>query len=255
MNTQLVFVGYHRSGTSAVTQNFAKANLFVGEILLEAKTTNPYGHFEDVEFLAINRSILESNYLNWKLKNNPVPVIRNEVYDNALDLIAKRDSCFSVWGFKDPRSCLFLDFWHSVLRNPKYVITLRHFSSCIDSIMRRTLYDYYVIEDQIQAENNKLDLFNYNSICINWCIYMSSVLAFISLRNPDILVLNIDEINQDISIIDRCNQKFGTQLKSIKLSDTFDNNAFKRQNPFEYNINPDILRIANNIWNQLLSIV
>ena len=73
-----------------------------------------------------NRAILESNSLNWKLRHNPVPVIKNDAYEIALDLIAKRDSCFSVWGFKDPRSCLLLDFWHSVLRNPKYIITLKH---------------------------------------------------------------------------------------------------------------------------------
>ena len=84
---------------------------------------------------------------------------------------------------------------------------------------------------------------------------MSSVLGFLSLRKPDNLVFNLDEIDKDISIIDRCNQKFGTQLKTIKLSDTFDSKFFKKQKPIENNINPNILRIANNIWNQLLSIV
>ena len=255
MNLQLVFIGYHRSGTSAITQHFAEADLFVGNNLLGANPSNPYGHFEDLEFLAINRSILDSNSTDWQTKTNVTAVIKNEAYDLASNLIAKRDTLFNIWGFKDPRTCLLLDFWHSLLSNPKYIVCLRHYSFCIDSIMRRTLRDYYTIEEDDVAEKIKLDLFNYDAICANWCVYMSSLLSFLKGREQDFIIINMDMLDENLSFTELSNKKFGTDLEPIKLSKTFNSKLFKSKIHAEQNINPKLLRIANNLWNQLLSIV
>ena len=255
MSTQFVFVGYHRSGTSAITQNFAQANLFIGRDLLGVKESNPYGHFEDIDFLAINRAILESNSTNWKTKSSFTPVIKNDAYEIASELIAKRDSLYEFWGFKDPRTCLVLDFWHSLLSNPKYVVCLRHYSYCVDSIMRRMRNDYYSLEKKENAENIKLELYNFDSICLNWCVYMSSVLFFLKVRTPDFLIVNMDNVIDELSIVEQCNIKFGSNFKPIKLSETFDSRYFKNNKNIELNINPSLLRIANNIWNELVNIV
>ncbi len=84
---------------------------------------------------------------------------------------------------------------------------------------------------------------------------MSSVLFFLKVRTPDFLIINMDNVRDELSIVEQCNIKFGSDFKPIKLSETFDSRYFKNNKNIELNINPSLLRIANNIWNELVNIV
>ena len=54
MSSVLLVAGFHRSGTSVVTDLLQRSGLYVGEELLDPAPSNPYGHFEDTEVVDIH---------------------------------------------------------------------------------------------------------------------------------------------------------------------------------------------------------
>ncbi len=63
MSDQLIIAGFHRSGTSATAQLLRQAGLFIGDELLDANSSNPYGHFEDREIVTLYDQSLADNDL------------------------------------------------------------------------------------------------------------------------------------------------------------------------------------------------
>lgn len=255
MNTQIAIVGYHRSGTSAIAQHCQAAGLFLGEDLLGAKPTNPFGHYEDREFFEINQAILGLNFDTWDMVSDFMPVVTPDCAKLALDAVSKRNAEFATWGFKDPRTCVLLDFWHSVLPNPKYLICLRHYSACIDSVMRRRQRDYFEINDLDLARNIAPYALNFEAACANWCVYMAAVLKFLTFRQPDTLVVRIDTLSNDASVAGALGKRFDLPLKSVPLSLTFRPELFQSEKLPDLPINPELWNTAEALWTQLVEFV
>ena len=58
MSHQLIIAGFHRSGTSLVSQLLHRAGLFLGYDLMGASFSNPHGHYEDIEVYDLHEQIL-----------------------------------------------------------------------------------------------------------------------------------------------------------------------------------------------------
>ena len=56
--TVIIVLGGHRSGTSAVAGVCHELGLFMGQSLIGKSRDNARGHFEDVEFVALNKAIV-----------------------------------------------------------------------------------------------------------------------------------------------------------------------------------------------------
>jgi len=139
----LMVVGMHRSGTSLISNWLYRCGLQLGEHLLEAGNGNIEGHFEDVEFLRMHEEILTSN---------DFPAT-GYVYDKVIDIsiyqIAKLKSVIKVknqlyrqWGWKEPRTCLFLDLYRELLPNSKYMVIVRDYAAVVHSILKRDFAEY-----------------------------------------------------------------------------------------------------------------
>ncbi|MDP4350266.1 hypothetical protein QSG17_25820, partial [Escherichia coli] len=55
----------------------------------------------------------------------------------AAALIAVRAGRGSGWGWKDPRTTLFLDFWSEFLPDARYLLVFRRPWEVVDSLFRR----------------------------------------------------------------------------------------------------------------------
>ncbi|MGZ3766839.1 MAG: sulfotransferase [Mucilaginibacter sp.] len=134
----LMVVGMHRSGTSLITNWLYRCGLQVGEHLVEANDGNVEGHFEDVEFLRMHEEILASNDLS----------MAGMVYDKEINIsvyqIEKLKSVIKIknrrykqWGWKEPRTCLFLDTYRELLPQSKYLVIVRDYTSVVNSLLKR----------------------------------------------------------------------------------------------------------------------
>src|SRR3954453_7575771 len=125
-NKVLVILGMHRSGTSLAAQWLQRCGLHIGDRLVGAGRGNIEGHFEDRDFLDLHRNILiSSNLPDTGLVSEFDSASNNTHLAEIRKLIGLKNSLYEEWGWKEPRTCLFLEQYMNVLPAAKYIILLR----------------------------------------------------------------------------------------------------------------------------------
>lgn len=135
----LIVGGMHRSGTSLLASLCEGAGVSMGDRLLGVGGGgNPKGHYEDCDFLEFHQQALLANGLNPAGYTTQATIhVPEAMLDRAESLIASRSGPDRLWGWKDPRTILFLDFWHALLPNAKYLFVFRSPWEVIESFFRR----------------------------------------------------------------------------------------------------------------------
>ena len=134
----LIITGMHRSGTSVVAAALASAGLHVGSRLMPGGRGNPRGHFEDLDFVSLHERILRANGIGTEgfttATEIPVPP---SLADEAVLLVEQRRLGQTPWGWKDPRTTLFLEWWARLLPEARFLLLFRSPAEVIDSLFRR----------------------------------------------------------------------------------------------------------------------
>jgi hypothetical protein len=129
----------HRSGTSLITNWLYHCGLQVGESLLGADIGNEEGHYEDVEFLRLHEEILSGNGLSpGGLIHDQQVSISEYQLAKLKAVIGVKENHYEQWGWKEPRTCLFLDTYHELLPGAKYLIIIRDYTAVVSSLLKRT---------------------------------------------------------------------------------------------------------------------
>jgi hypothetical protein len=114
-----------------VARILGECGVYLGEAdrLVPAKPTNPEGHFEHVDFLHVNRTVLRKLLGSWDRPPHPLawralgwrlrPL--RELASELIDEMASQ----SPWAWKDPRTSLTLPFWLPLLPNVRIVLCVR----------------------------------------------------------------------------------------------------------------------------------
>lgn len=136
-NSPLIIVGMHRSGTSLTARWLQMCGLHLGSELVPATRSNREGHYEDLEITRLHREILRRNGLTYLTRREvPIHTTEQDRYE-AQRLVVERAASSPAWGWKDPRTSLFLPFWQDVVPAAKYLIVYRHYAQVVDSLLRR----------------------------------------------------------------------------------------------------------------------
>lgn len=135
--TITVVLGMHRSGTSALAKLLNNLGLASGDRLLPANEHNADGHFEDIDVLAIDETVLKRLGTVWHLPLNPSRLTQAldrgdlaEELSQAAALIKDRVARYPNWFVKEPRLSLLMPFWQRVFAqegiSARYVWMVRH---------------------------------------------------------------------------------------------------------------------------------
>ena len=129
----VLVVGMHRSGTSAVARvlNLLGLPLCDASDLMPHLNGNPTGHWESQTLMQFNERLLAEIGAYW----NFVPDVDGPVgaWHGLARHAAEARGTFlrlhptATWVWKDPRLCVLLPFWRTVLAcDPPVVLVLRH---------------------------------------------------------------------------------------------------------------------------------
>jgi GT2 family glycosyltransferase len=124
----------HHSATSLVAELFRRAGVFMGERLIPPDAFKPRGYFEDTEFVTLSREMLaaacpqgDEGWPDWGWTTQEH--LREEIWTRyegrGRQLADARNASHPLWGWKDPRASLLLDFWLRILPNAKFIFVCR----------------------------------------------------------------------------------------------------------------------------------
>ena len=134
----LVVAGMHRSGTSLVASLVAGAGVSMGTRLLAAGRGNERGHFEDLDFQELHQKALRASGFHADgILAGGAPDVPEGLESRARELVAARRATGKPWGWKDPRTLLFLDFWTEAVPEASWLFVFRSPWEVADSLYRR----------------------------------------------------------------------------------------------------------------------
>ncbi len=197
-NVTVIIAGMPRSGTSFTASVFQRAGLDLGQKLMAPGHGNVKGFFEDLDVVAFHESVLRSQGVHpvgWTLRDDiPVP----EPFVSRARAYVDRQSASDQWGWKDPRTTLFLDFWAGLLPDARFLLVYRAPWEVVDSIYRRG--------DELFAEEPEL------AIRV-WQHYNRLLLGFYDRYPERCLVASVYSVaGQTEALIEAANTRFHTRL-------------------------------------------
>jgi hypothetical protein len=175
----------HRSGTSLLASIVQQAGVRIGERLLPANWGNPRGYFEDMDFLNLHDRMLSRCGQGVYVQDlSLLGSTHEEDRRQAEQLVSERRS-HGLWGWKDPRTALFLSFWEELLDQAHYLLVYRHPLDVVLSLRRRQA-DVEILADPMIALQT-------------WKVHNRSILDLYR-RCPQRCVLcDIEAVVEDIS--------------------------------------------------------
>jgi hypothetical protein len=224
----LIVAGFHRSGTSLVCQVLHRAGLFLGYDLMGAAFSNPHGHFEDIEIYNLHEQILADNGQTWMVSEPFLPVITRSHWRRMEQIIQKRNAEHNLWGFKDPRLCLFMMIWKHMLPNAKALLIYRHFSDTTYSLGRRQSTE--LLSDPTGSQGRYRRFWEEPDLGLRmWLTHNEALLTFARTYPEDTLAVSLDMLQNGFPVIRMVNQRWGLGLNEVPTSEVFDPTVIERR--------------------------
>lgn len=198
----------HRSGTSLVASVLQKAGLHIGRDVDWPGPGNPRGHFEDQDFFWLHEDMLAAaGESPFTAGDDPAPAASAEFERRARALVAARDA-LPLWGWKEPRTCLFLDFWEPILPQARHLFLYRHPVDVALSLWRRNT-DPELRKDPTLAVRA-------------WEVYNRRLLAFRDRHAERVFLAQVPALTADFAeLVRRLRVKFGLPLHDGSVGSVF----------------------------------
>ena len=128
----------HRSGTSVISQWLQKCGLHIGNDLLGPAAGNEDGHFEDHDFVRVHEEILKQFFLPHSgLTPLALPTLQEDQKEKIKQLVENKQLQHIEWGWKDPRTCLFLSTYRQIIPSAFYLVIVRDPFATVSSLINR----------------------------------------------------------------------------------------------------------------------
>lgn len=147
---QVIVLGMHRSGTSAVTRliNMMGAHVGTEAELIGSNHENPKGFWERRDVIELNDALLAEAGCNWYSLGNwshngaDEPEFANPQLREKCQSIINDLNIYRNWVIKDPRLCHTLPYWMPLLKNPVLISVYRYPLEIAQSLKNRNHFPF-----------------------------------------------------------------------------------------------------------------
>jgi hypothetical protein len=249
---QLLVVGFHRSGTSMLTQWLRNAGLFVGRRLMEPNVSNVDGHFEDMDFFRLHEKILRYNQSSWQYTGETDLEVPEFYRREMRRLVKMRNREYEVWGFKDPRTVLFLEDWYEEMNDPYTVVIYRHYTETTRSLLQRAVRDWLANPHGSQLSFWRDPTRGYRM----WLAYNRRLIEHCRRHSDRCIVVSQQAILEGYPIVTEIRDRFGIALDE-KAPSGIDTGKLSSSAPLPPPPTSALKRELDEVWAQLqeLSVV
>ncbi len=237
----LTVAGMHRSGTSLTAQWLARCGVHVGDAcaLSAAAIGNPRGQFEDEDFVRLHESILRDNGLDSSMVRGLIPLhVSRAREDVARELIRVREG-HGLWGWKDPRTALFLSLWKRLLPDLRVLAVYRPPDAVVDSLLRRRQarsrlerpasllgldgVHWLGARARVAIRRSWCNLAMVRRHAEVWARYNAQLVEFAAQHPRDAVVIRIDRLrDHSTELIRALNARWGLDLQVVTIESSFE---------------------------------
>jgi hypothetical protein len=223
----VVILGMHRSGSSVVASLCAGLGVNMGGRLLSGLEDNPFGHFEDSDFVTLNEKILHSLNKTWDLPPSKEEVLSAKpIFENEIKLLMSGKS--GIWGWKAPRTSILLPLYNDFLTNPYFIICDRDDQEIAESIKKRNKIPLWagkriskIYKKRIHSfESNgilkKVLKINFSDVKENPTDIVTKINSFLELENSTDLIKQVSEKVRDRKSLNQKKEQIQSKKKSKK---------------------------------------
>lgn len=169
--------------------------------------------------LALHREILTDNDRDMFVEENARLQVEERRLQEMRRFAEKRTAEHDLWGFKEPRSSLFLAEWKAILPQMKVLVVYRHFAEATRSLAKRhaaeisfgrgTAFDRQLWE--------KPDL-----ALKSWLAYNEALISFARAHPEDTLTISFDTLRSGFPLVKALNRRWNLGLQEIPTEETLD---------------------------------
>lgn len=138
LNMVFILAGMHRSGTSMFARFMHESGINMGSEFYFDDSSNKYGHYEDMDFLILQRNELANQFggEDWLVFH---PFAHSDDFARKASLLFAKKADLNVenhWGWKDPRTTLFLKYWQTLNPEIRFIFLVRKPEAVVNSLCR-----------------------------------------------------------------------------------------------------------------------
>ncbi|MEG3882593.1 sulfotransferase, partial [Microcoleus sp. herbarium19] len=194
----LAIISMHRSGSSLTASLLQSGGLHIGRNLMEGDEKNIKGYYENLDFYDFHRAVLASQGVDengWTLQEQIE--VEDRFREEAKEIV-DRASVSGVWGWKEPRTTLFLEFWADLLPQANFLLMYRSPWEVVESLYRQN-HGLFKTQPELAV---KL-----------WMHYNKKIITFYNHSSSRCLLVNTKTLIQNpAASIEAINQKFKLHL-------------------------------------------
>lgn len=204
-------LAFHRSLSSSLSQWLHQAGLNMGHYLMPPAVSNPDGHYEDMPLVDLHDRLLRIQGCDWRFHDERSfdPCLRLDLLERYVQRRAATSA--GSWGAKDPRACLFFPAWRKALgEQGRYLVVLRHWSGCVQSLYRRHSEALALGEGNPDIHSS---FWRQPELAARmWLAYNQRILSALDENPGQMLVVTQQAVLAGTSVIEAINQRFGLEL-------------------------------------------
>jgi GT2 family glycosyltransferase/2-polyprenyl-3-methyl-5-hydroxy-6-metoxy-1,4-benzoquinol methylase len=180
----IIITGMHRSGTSLTASLLQSVGVNIGKRLVGSDYGNIRGHFENIDFVNFHKKVLQENGLDdLGCVTQDCIQIQEHHLQQAKNLIETHQDFEHPWGWKDPRTVLFLDLWYQLIPGAKFIFVYRSPWEVVDSLYRRATDSAILNQPELAIKT--------------WQFYHHKLLDFYANCSENTILANVYQIGQN----------------------------------------------------------
>lgn len=236
-----LLTGMHRSGTSMFARFMHESGINMGEEFYVDESSNKYGHYEDMDFLNVQRQEIAGHFggEDWLVWEDFEPTEAFTKNATGIYTSKTRSNPHGNWGWKDPRTTLFLDFWHEINPEICYIFMVRRPEAVVNSLSKLLKSRWSVAETAKYLKS--------------YTHYNRAIIRFILAHPKANYVVVSHEIltdNHDVEL-KKINQKLGTAFSSKLFGSLFDKNVISSKMFIPFIFLRNELAEARQVYDQM----
>jgi hypothetical protein len=170
--------------------------------------------------VTFHSQVLADNEQTWMVGEPLLPVIGAQRWQRMRAMIERRNSEHRLWGFKDPRACLFLPAWKYLLPDAKVLVVYRHFSASTRSLGQRHSSDLFQGRG---SEHVHWRFWREPDLALKmWLFHNEALLAFARAYPDDTLAVSVDMIRYGFPLTSILNRRWRLGLADVPSAEVFD---------------------------------